>query len=36
MLMRGEGPVLAGLSGGEPQRQGLEALANWFRAIDPS
>ncbi len=36
MLMRGEGRILGGLGGGEPQRQGLEALAEWFRTIDPS
>ena len=34
MLMRGEGKLLGGLGGGEPQRLGLEALAEWFRAID--
>jgi hypothetical protein len=33
MLMRGEGKLLGGLGGGEPQRLGLEALAEWFRAI---
>ena len=32
MLMRGEGKVLAGLGGGEAQRQGMEALAEWFQA----
>ena len=31
MLMRGEGKLLGKLGGGEPQRQGLEALAEWFR-----
>jgi len=36
MLMRGEGKVLGGLGGGESQRQGLEALAEWFRAVDSS
>jgi hypothetical protein len=36
MLMRGEGRALGGLGGGEPQRRGLEALAEWFRANDPS
>jgi hypothetical protein len=36
MLMRGQGKILGGLGGGESQRQGLEALAGWFRAIDPS
>jgi hypothetical protein len=36
MLMRGEGRILGGLGGGEAQRQGLEALAGWFRANDPS
>src|SRR5512144_1244473 len=35
MMMRGEGRLLGGLGGGEPQRQGLEALAEWFRAIAP-
>ncbi|HEY7267345.1 MAG TPA: hypothetical protein VH501_06590 [Solirubrobacterales bacterium] len=34
MLMRGEGKLLGGLGGGEPQRQGLEALAEWFRGIE--
>jgi hypothetical protein len=34
MLMRGEGKILGGLGGGESQRQGLEALAEWFAAID--
>ena len=34
MLMRGEGKLLAKLGGGEAQRQGLEALGTWFRAID--
>jgi hypothetical protein len=34
MLMRGEGKTLGGLGGGESQRRGLEALAEWFRAID--
>jgi hypothetical protein len=34
MLMRGEGKLLGNLGGGEPQRQGLDALAEWFRAID--
>jgi hypothetical protein len=34
MLMRGEGKVLGKLGGGEAQRQGLEALAGWFQAID--
>ncbi len=34
MLMRGEGKLLGKLGGGEAQRQGLEALAGWFRAID--
>jgi hypothetical protein len=29
MLMRGTGP-LAGLGGGETQRQGVEALGTWF------
>ena len=34
MFMRGEGKILGGLGGGEGQRQGLEALAEWFRATD--
>jgi hypothetical protein len=34
MLMRGEGRVLGGLGGGEPQRRGLQALAAWFRGIE--
>jgi hypothetical protein len=34
MLMRGEGKILGGLGGGETQREGLEALAEWFRTID--
>jgi hypothetical protein len=34
MLMRGEGKLLGKLGGGEPQRQGLDALAEWFRAIE--
>ncbi len=33
MMMRGEGKLLGGLGGGESQRLGLEALAEWFRAI---
>ena len=36
MLMRGQGRVLRGLGGGEPQRPGLEALAGWLSGIDPS
>jgi hypothetical protein len=34
MLMRGEGKILGGLGGGEPQRRGLEALAEFFRGIE--
>jgi hypothetical protein len=34
MLMRGEGKLLGGLGGGESQRLGLEALADWFRATE--
>jgi hypothetical protein len=34
MLMRGEGRLLAGLGGGEPQREGVQALGRWFEAID--
>jgi hypothetical protein len=33
MLMRGEGKLLGKLGGGESQRQGLEALAEWFRDL---
>lgn len=33
-MMYGEGKLLGGLGGGETQRQGREALAEWFRAID--
>jgi hypothetical protein len=33
-LMRGKGRMLGGVSGGEPQRRGLEALAEWFRGIE--
>jgi len=36
MLMRGEGSVLGGLGGGEPQRLGLEALAGWFQQTEGS
>ena len=35
MLMRGEGKLLGGLGGGEAQRQGLEALAEWFSRVSP-
>jgi hypothetical protein len=35
MLMRGEGSLLGKLGGGEPQRQGLEALAEWFSRFRP-
>jgi hypothetical protein len=34
MLMRGEGRLLGKLGGGEAQRAGLEALAEWFRRIE--
>src|SRR3954454_4112013 len=34
MLMRGEGKLLGKLGGGEPQRQGLDALAEWFRVVE--
>ena len=34
MLMHGEGKILGGLGGGETQRRGLEALAEWFRGIE--
>ena len=30
MMMRGEGRILGGLGGGEPQRLGIEALGAWF------
>lgn len=36
MLMRGEGKILGGLGGGEPQRRGTEALAEWFRRLPPA
>jgi hypothetical protein len=36
MMMRGEGKLLGGLGGGEAQRQGLEALAEWFRQAPPA
>jgi hypothetical protein len=36
MLMRGEGKLLGGLGGGEPQQQGLEALAEWFSRMPPA
>jgi hypothetical protein len=35
MLMHGEGKILGGLGGGEAQRQGLEALADWFSRFPP-
>jgi hypothetical protein len=35
MLMRGEGRMLGKLGGGESQRRGLEALAEWFSRIPP-
>jgi hypothetical protein len=34
MLMRGEGKLLGKLGGGETQRQGLEALGEWFSGIE--
>jgi hypothetical protein len=34
MLMHGEGKILGGLGGGETQRRGLEALAEWFRGFE--
>jgi hypothetical protein len=34
MLMRGEGKLLGKPGGGEVQRQGLEALAEWFSGIE--
>ena len=36
MLMRGEGKLLGSLGGGEPQRRGLAALAEWFRRLPPA
>ena len=34
-MLRGEGPgPIADLGGGEDQRQGMEALAAWFSALD--
>jgi hypothetical protein len=33
-LMRGKGRMLGGIGGGERQRQGLEALAEWFRRVE--
>jgi hypothetical protein len=33
--MRAEGQILGGLGGGETQRLGLEALAEWFSRIPP-
>ena len=33
MLMRGEGKLLGRLGGGEAQRLGLEALADWFSRL---
>jgi hypothetical protein len=36
MLMRGEGKLLGKLGGGEAQRGGLEALADWFSRLPPS
>jgi len=35
MMMRGEGKLLGGLGGGDAQRQGLEALAEWFSRVSP-
>jgi hypothetical protein len=35
MLMRGEGALLGKLGGGESQRLGIEALAEWFRTQRP-
>jgi hypothetical protein len=32
-MMRGTG-MLGGLGGGEPQREGVEALAAWFRRLE--
>jgi len=34
MMMRGEGKLLGGPGGGEPQRRGIEALAEWFSGIE--
>jgi hypothetical protein len=33
MMMRGDGP-LGGLGGGETQRQGVQALGEWFAGLD--
>jgi hypothetical protein len=33
-MMRGKGRMLGGPGGGEPQRRGVEALAEWFRGIE--
>jgi hypothetical protein len=35
MMMRGTGP-LGGLGGGEDQREGVQAMAEWFSAREPS
>jgi hypothetical protein len=35
MLMRGEGAVLGKLGGGEAQRRGVQALADWFSRLAP-
>ena len=34
MMIRGGEGLLGGLGGGETQRQGVEALADWFARID--
>src|SRR5262245_6304687 len=34
MMMRGEGALLGKLGGGEAQRRGVEALAEWFGGIE--
>ncbi len=34
MLMRGEGKLFGGIGGGEPQRRGIAALAQWFERLE--
>ena len=36
MMMRGEGRILGGLDGGEPQRRGIAALGRWFSSLGAS
>ena len=35
MMMMGEGALLGKLGGGGSQQRGMEALAEWFRLIEP-